>query len=78
MNELCGLGLTLHTVPCVRQIWWEAAVQLRKLNPLLCDDLDEWDRRLGWEGGHEGGCVYRQLIHVIVQQKLTALLVIIF
>ena len=39
---------------------------------MLCDELDGWDG--GGEGRQskrEGMCVYIQLIHFIVQQKLT-------
>ena len=40
---------------------------------MLCDDLDGWNRRVGWEGGPKGRAiyVYIQLIHFVVQQKLT-------
>ena len=40
---------------------------------MLCDDLDGWDGRVGWEGGPKGRAiyVYIQLIHFVVQQKLT-------
>ena len=50
----------------------EHAVKHRKLSSVLCDDLDGWDG--GWVGGRskrEGIQVYIQLIHFIVQQKLT-------
>ena len=40
---------------------------------MLCDDL-EGEMGVGWEGGKkEGTYVCRQLIHFIVQQKLTTL-----
>ena len=41
---------------------------------MLCDDLEGWDKEDGREA-QEGGCmgiyVYIQLIHFVVQQKLT-------
>ena len=42
----------------------------RELNLVLCDDLEGQDE--GWEGDSRGGiCVCLQLIHIVVQQKLT-------
>ena len=41
---------------------------------MLCDDLEGWDREDGreaQEGGDMGIYVYLQLIHFVVQQKLT-------
>ena len=41
---------------------------------MLCDDLKGWDREGGrkmQEGGDMGIYVYVELIHFIVQQKLT-------
>ena len=41
---------------------------------MLCDDLEGWDRegrRETQEGGDMGIYVYIQLIHFILQQKLT-------
>ena len=41
---------------------------------MLCDDLQGWDREGGkeaQEGGDMGIYVYIQLIHFVVQQKLT-------
>ena len=38
---------------------------------MFCDDLEWWDE--GWAGREnqeEGTCVYIQLIHAVVQQKL--------
>ena len=41
---------------------------------MLCDDLEGWDKEGGreaQEGGDMGTYVYVQLIHFVVQQKLT-------
>ena len=41
---------------------------------MLCDDLEGWDREDGreaQEGGDMGIYVYLELIHFVVQQKLT-------
>ena len=39
---------------------------------MLCDDLDGWDGGgLGGRSKREGIYVYIQLIHFVVQQKLT-------
>ena len=41
---------------------------------MLCDHLEGWDREGGREakeGGDMGIHVYIQLIHVVIQQKLT-------
>ena len=49
---------------------WEPAVKHRELSSVLCDDLegqDEGGGRSTWEGIY----VYIQLIHFIVQQRLT-------
>ena len=43
---------------------------------MLCDHLDGWDREGGkeaQEGGHMEIYVYIELIHFVVQQKLTTL-----
>ena len=44
------------------------------ISSMLCDDLEGWDREGGreaQEGGDMGMYVYIQLIHFVVQQKLT-------
>ena len=38
---------------------------------MLCDDLDGWDGVMGGGLKREGIYVYIQLIHFVVQQKLT-------
>ena len=41
---------------------------------MLCDHLEGWDRkgaRETQEGGDMGMYVYKQLIHSVIQQKLT-------
>ena len=41
---------------------------------MLCDHLEGWDREGGretQEGGDMGICVYIQVIHFVIQQKLT-------
>ena len=57
------------------QAKWEAVIQHRKLSSVLCDDLEGWDR-----GGVRGMLKERiyiyiythtQLIHFVIQQKLT-------
>ena len=60
----------IHTAMCKMDSWWEAAAQHRQLSSTLCDDAE------GWEGGggrleREKMHIHRQLIHIIVQQKLT-------
>ena len=51
---------------------WELAVQDREISLVLCDDLDGWH---GWGVGgtskREEIYLYIQLIHFVVQQKLT-------
>ena len=46
----------------------------REIGSVLCDHLEGWDRE-GWretqEGGDMGIYVYVQLIHSVIQQKLT-------
>ena len=54
--------------------YWEAAAQHREISTVLCDDLEGWDTEGGseaQEGGDMGIYVYIQLIHFVVQQKLT-------
>ena len=54
------------TLPGVKQLASTASVQHRELSSVLCDDIE------GWEGGkREVIYVHIQLIHVVVQQKLT-------
>ena len=38
---------------------------------MLCDDLEWWDEGVGGRLNREGIYVYIQLIHFVVQQKLT-------
>ena len=55
---------------------WEAAIKHRKHSSVLCDDL-KGGMGVGWREVQEGGdmcvcvCVCVQLIHFVVQQKLT-------
>ena len=48
---------------CTIDSQWEAA--------MLCDDLEEWDGGDGREAQEGRAIVYIQLIHFVVQQKLT-------
>ena len=46
----------------------------REISSVLCDHLEEWDREGGratQEGGDIGIYVYIQLIHLVIQQRLT-------
>ena len=43
----------------------------QELSVVLCDELDGWDGEVRGSSKREGICVYRELIHFIVQQKLT-------
>ena len=37
---------------------------------MLCDDLEGWDGVVGGRLKKEGICVYIELIHIVLQQKL--------
>jgi len=37
---------------------------------VLCDDLEGWDGVVGGRLKKEGICVYIELIHIVLQQKL--------
>ena len=47
---------------------WEAAGQRAELSRVLCDDRG---RGAGGRGREAGDVVYTQLVHTVVQQKLT-------
>ena len=48
-------SIDVYTLPCVKQSWWEAAVQHRLLSSGLCGDLEVGTGRGGcWEGGLRG------------------------
>ena len=54
--------------------WWEAAAQHREISSVLCDHLEGWDKEGGretQEGGDMGIYICIQLIHFVIQQKLT-------
>ena len=70
-DELGDWDWHIHTTMCKIDSQWEPAVQHRELSSLLCDDLDGWDGGGGGRSKREGIQVYIQLIHFIVQQKLT-------
>ena len=64
------IRIDIYTVPYVKQV----ASGNRELSFVLCDDLDGWE----WEAGSKGRgdicvcvCVCIQLIHFVVQRKLT-------
>ena len=43
----------------------------QELSLVLCDELDGWDGEVRGRSKREGLCVYIELLHFIVQQKLT-------
>ena len=54
--------------------WWEAAAQHREPSSVLCGDLEGGDGEgVGRRLKNKGINVCIQLIHFIVQQKLTTL-----
>ena len=59
----------MYATMCKIESQWEAAVQHRELSSVFCDDLEGWVG-VGGRSKREGICMYRQLIHVVVQQKL--------
>ena len=59
---------------CKTDSQWEAAASHREITSVLCDHLEGWDREGGsetQEGGDMGIYVYLELIHFVIQQKLT-------
>ena len=65
------ISFAINTPPCVKQIVGTCC-RVKGAQPSACDDLEGWEG--GWEGGRytrEGICIYIELIHFIVQQKLT-------
>ena len=50
-------SIDVHFTECKTDSQWEAAVQHRELNLLLCDDLDGegWDEEAGEREAQEGG-----------------------
>ena len=53
---------------------WEVATQHREISTVLCDYLEGWDMECGretQEGGDMGIYVQLQMIHFVIQQKLT-------
>ena len=61
----------IHTTMCKIASEWEVAVYHRELSLVLCDDLEVWDGGVGGRLKREGLRVLVELIHVVVQQKLT-------
>ena len=64
----------IYTTKCKTDNQWEAAAQHREISLVLCDHLEWWDMEGGretQEGGDMGIYVYVQLIHFVIQQKLT-------
>ena len=46
-GQVARVALTSTHTMCTIAIWWEAAVQHRKLSSVLCDDLERWDGQGG-------------------------------
>ena len=64
----------IYTTKCKIDSQWEAAAQYREISSVLCDHLEGCDREGGrqmQEGGDMEIYVYVQLIHFVIQQKLT-------
>ena len=64
----------IYTTKCKIDSQWEAAAQHREISSVLCVHLEGWGREGGGEmqeGGDMGIYVYLQLIHFVIQQKLT-------
>ena len=51
--------------------WWEADVSHRELSAMLCDDLDKGGWQVEGRLKRKGIHVYIELIHIVVQEKLT-------
>jgi len=56
---------------CKIDSWWEPAIKHRKLSLMLWDDLEGWMGVDGREVQRLGIYACIQLIHFVVQQKLT-------
>ena len=61
----------VYTLPCVKRRAMGSCRVDRELSLVLCDDLEGWHAGVGGRLKREGIYVYLQLIHSVVQQKLT-------
>ena len=66
--------MDIYTLPNVKEIASGKQQHYREISPVLCYDLDRWNRegrREALEGKDMGIYVCIWLIHFVVQQKLT-------
>ena len=69
-DELGGWGWCMCTAMCKTDSSWGSAVQHKQLSLVLCDHPEGWGGRVEGRLERQGSCVYLQLVHIVVQQKL--------